>query len=262
MLTLKVLGSRQMIRSYTINELEELTAVNKRTISDYITKGLLSGPSHRGRGAVYSQRDFNILRVIPKLRTLLKDEYGSLKSIGRFLAQLSIPDIQTLAARDTERSFTVEVRRLRLRLSLMGLMPHVSPEKFDEVLDRLSPEQICSIDSGRVQIGTVIDLGELFAYENEMSGNAGAKGHTNGFSANPSHHEDTDRLPKLSAELFSERDLEETIPARSAASELKAAAKDNSANSSETKKMLALKLDEIANRLDRVEQMLDYEADR
>ena len=230
---------------------------------------MLSGPSHRGRGAVYSQRDFNVLRVIPKLRTLLKDEYGSLKSIGSFLAQLSIPDIQTLAARNTERSFTVEVRRLRLRLSLMGLMPHVSPEKFDEVLERLSPEQICSIDCGRVQIGTVINLSELFAYEHDMSANGGAKGHTNGhsngLSANSSHHEDTDRLPRLSEDLFSERDLEETIPARSAASELKASEKGNGnangSNSSETKKMLALKLDEIANRLDRVEQMLDSEAD-
>jgi len=251
-----------MIRSYTINELEELTSVNKRTISDYITKGLLSGPSHRGRGAVYSQRDFNILRVIPKLRTLLKDEYGSLKSIAAFLAQLSVPDIQTLAARDTERSFTVEVRRLRVRLSLMGLMPHVSPEKFDQVLGRLSPEQICSIDSGRVQMGTVIDLRELFAYEQEMSGNGRAKEHLNGFSADFSDHEDTDRLPRLSEDLFSERDLEETIPGRSAASELKTNGKANGTNSSETKRMLVLKLDEIANRLDRVEQMLDYETDQ
>jgi len=250
-----------MIRSYSINELEELTAVNKRTISDYVTKGLLSGPSHRGRGAVYSQRDFNVLRVIPKLRSLLKDEYGSLKSIGGFLAQLSIPDIQSLAARETERRFTVEVRRLRVRLSLMGLMPHVPPEKFDEILGRLSPEQICSIDSGRVGMGTVINLSELFAHEKQMSENDGAEGHLDVFSS----LEDTDLLPKLSEELSEDkRDLEETLPGRSeapkaAASEVNANGAGTNGRTSETKTMLALKLDEIANRLDRVEQMLESE---
>jgi DNA-binding transcriptional MerR regulator len=250
-----------MIRSYSINELEELTAVNKRTISDYITKGLLSGPSHRGRGAVYSQRDLNVLRVIPKLRSLLKDEYGSLKSIGGFLAQLSITDIQALAARETELSFTVEVRRLRVRLSLMGLMPHVSPEKFDEVLGRLSPGQICSIDSGRVGMGTVIDLSELFAHEKQMSENGGVEGHLKGYSS----QEDTDCLPKLSEDIFAERGLEEMFPERSEAP--KAAASEVNANragandrTAETKTMHALKLDEIANRLDRVEQKLESES--
>ncbi|MCP4002417.1 MAG: MerR family transcriptional regulator [Gammaproteobacteria bacterium] len=245
-----------MIRSYTINELEELTAVNKRTISDYITKGLLSGPSHRGRGAVYSQRDFNILRVIPKLRSLLKDEYGSLKLISIFLAQLSVPDIQTLAARDTERSFTVEVRRLRVRLSLMGLMPHVSPEKFDQVLDHLSPEQICSIDTGRVQIGTVIDLSKLFSLERELSGGVSSE-QLNRFTTD---FEDTDILPRLSGDFFPEQGLEETIPVRSASSALKVNGQDDNANGPEVKKLLVLKLEEIANRLDRVEQMLDSEA--
>jgi hypothetical protein len=127
-------------------------------------------------------------------------------------------------------------------------MPHVSPEKFDEILARLSPEQICSVDSGRVQIGTVIDLAKLFALEHELS--------NSGFSVVDEANEDTDCLPDLS-----EGDMEETIPARSAASELKANRKTDGSSSSETKKTLALKLDEIANRLDRVEQMLDHETE-
>jgi DNA-binding transcriptional MerR regulator len=209
-----------MIRSYTMSELEQFTGVNKRTISDYVTKGLLSGPSHRGRGAVYSQRDFNVLRVIPKLRSLLKDEYGSLKSIAAFLTQLSVPDIQALASRDTERAFTVEVRRLRVRLSLIGMMPHVSPEKFDEVLSRLTPEQICSVDAGRVQLGTVIDLAKLFALDQEIS--------STGFSTPEKAREDTDCLPELSAELLAIRDLEETIPSRSEIPETNVAAENHS----------------------------------
>jgi DNA-binding transcriptional MerR regulator len=252
-----------MIRSYTINELEELTAVNKRTISDYITKGLLAGPSHRGRGAVYSQRDLNVLRVIPKLRTLLKDEYGSLKSIAGFLSQLSVPDIQMLAARESERSFTVEVRRVRVRLALMNLMPHVAPEKFDEVLERLSPEQICSIDTGRVQIGSVINLSQLFAHEQVQSENSGASGHQAADHLNEaSYQEDTDLLPRLTEDHFAGPDLEETIPGRSAAELTEPDDKTAEVNStSGTKDMLTSKLDEIANRLDRVEQMLENEAE-
>ena len=245
-----------MIRSYTINKLEELTAINKRTISDYITKGLLIGPSHRGRGAVYAQRDLNALRVIPQLRILMKKEYGALKAVSSFLEQLSISDLQALATRKTERAFIAWVHRLRVRLSLMRIIPHVPPEKLDEVLSQLTPEQICSVDSGRVQIGAVINMKQLFAYE---QGIENAEEATPAESPSNGHSlydlEETDSLPQLSAELFVERDLEATLPDSSGV-----VAVDMKDDADITRKLLTIKLDEIANRLDRVEQMLENDA--
>ena len=229
-----------MIRSYSINELEELAGINRRTISDYITKGLLTGPSHRGRGAVYSQRDLNVLQVIPRLRTLLKEEYGSLKAVAAFLDQLSVHDIHILATRQTERAFIVEVRRLRVRLSLMDLMPHLAPERIDEVLQQLTPEQICGVDSGRVQIGAVLDMGSLFSIDNGSHESAGRTMSLLSPDGLAEHDDDTDRLPQLSE-----------------AAVVEAAA--DKASSGDTRQLLTLKLDEIASRLDRVEQMLDYE---
>jgi DNA-binding transcriptional MerR regulator len=248
-----------MIRSFTINELEELTSINKRTISDYITKGLLIGSSHRGRGAVYSQRDLNALRVIPRLRTLMKKEYGALKAVASFLEQLSISDLQALATRKTERAFIVWVHRLRVRLSLIRIIPHVPPEKLDEVLSQLTPEQICSVDQGRVHIGAVINMRELFAYEQaiaEADDTTSAESQ-DGYSNDHSSYdqEKTDRLPQLSAELLVERDLEATLPDSSGV-----AAVDMKDDTDITQKLLTIKLDEIANRLDRVEQMLENNA--
>lgn len=241
-----------MIRSYTINELEQLTAINRRTISDYITKGLLTGPSHRGRGAVYSQRDLNVLQVIPQLRTLMKQEYGSLKSIASFLSQLSVHDIHVLASFETERAFISEVRRLRVRLSLLDLMPYLAPEKIDEVLEALTPEQVCSVDTGRVQLGAILDMSQLLAGSPANQARAHAdngngaerltqsNGRSNGSAGN---EDDTDQLPQLDAETVAEM------------------AADEGQATGETRRLLALKLDEIASRLDRVEQMLEYESD-
>ncbi len=248
-----------MIRSYTINELEELTAINKRTISDYITKGLLIGPSHRGRGAVYSQRDLNALKVIPQLRTLMKEEYGSLKAVAGFLEQLSISDLQALANRKTERAFVDWVHRFRVRLSLMRIIPHVPPERLDEVLSQLTPEQISSVDSGRVQIGAVINMRQLFAYEQAIADtdDTTSAESQDGYSNDHLDQEDTDSLPQLSSELFVERDLEATLP--DSAGLVGVEVQDDS---DITQKLLTLKLDDIANRLDRVEQMLESESDQ
>ncbi len=249
-----------MIRSFTINELEELTAINKRTISDYITKGLLIGSSHRGRGAVYSQRDLNALRVIPRLRTLMKKEYGALKEVASFMEQLSIFDLQALATRKTERAFIFQVHRLRVRLSLIRIIPRVPPERLDEVLNQLTPEQICSVDSGRVQIGAVINMRQLFAYEQGIadSDDTTSAESQDGYSNDHLLYdqEETDRLPQLSTELFVKRDLEATLPNSSGV-----AAVEVKDGSDITRKLLTIKLDEIASRLDRVEQMLENDAD-
>jgi DNA-binding transcriptional MerR regulator len=236
-----------MIRTYTIDELEKLSGVSKRSISDYISKGLMRGPSHRGRGAVYSQRDLNTLLLIPRLRMLMHDAFASLKAVGVFLEVLSIGDIRSLAARKTEEGLVLSVRRLRVRQSLMGLMPQISPEKFDQVLDQLTPEQISSVDAGRIQIGAVIDMGKLFAYEQNISAGASED------SAIDTDNDATDTLPRLDSELSIDGGLEKTLTGIASKTLLAVEAIDDEASGT----FLALKLDEISDRLNRVEQMLE-----
>jgi DNA-binding transcriptional MerR regulator len=236
-----------MIRTYTIDELEKLSGVSKRSISDYISKGLMRGPSHRGRGAVYSQRDLNTLLLIPRLRMLMHDAFASLKAVGVFLEELSIGDIRSLAARKTEEGLVLSVRRLRVRQSLMGLMPQISPEKFDQVLDQLTPEQISSVDAGRIQIGAVIDMGKLFAYEQNISAGASED------SAIDTDNDATDTLPRLDSDLSIDGGLEKTLTGISSKTLLAVEAIDDEASGT----FLALKLDEISDRLNRVEQMLE-----
>jgi len=66
---------------YTVNELEQISGVTRRTIGEYVSKGLLSGPSHRGRGARYAQSDVDALQIIPRLRTLRE---GALSVLSQF----------------------------------------------------------------------------------------------------------------------------------------------------------------------------------
>ncbi len=150
-----------MIRSYTVTELEQISGCTRRTISDYIAKGVLAGPSHRGRGARYPQKDLDVLTVLPRIRTLMKREYPTLKEVSAFLDQLSVRDINRLATRVTEDAFVSEIRRLRVRNSLMNLLPYVPPERIELLLADCTPGQIRGIDSGRYQIGAVVDIEAL-----------------------------------------------------------------------------------------------------
>ena len=150
-----------MIHMYTVNELEEISGFTRRTIGDYIAKGLLAGPSHRGRGARYSQADADVLRVIPALRTLMKKEFPNLREVQEFLTHVSAHDIHSLARKTTEGAFVLEVRTLRVRISLAAVLPQVPPERLDQTLKQLTPEQIRGVDTGRYQLGAVIDMAEL-----------------------------------------------------------------------------------------------------
>jgi DNA-binding transcriptional MerR regulator len=150
-----------MIHMYTVNELEEISGFTRRTIGDYIAKGLLAGPSHRGRGARYSQADADVLRVIPALRTLMKKEFSNLREVQEFLTHVSAHDIHSLAGKTTEGAFVLEVRTLRVRISLAAVLPQVPPERLDLTLKQLTPEQIRGVDTGRYQLGAVIDMAEL-----------------------------------------------------------------------------------------------------
>lgn len=154
-----------MIRTYTVKELEDLSGLTRRTIGDYVSKGLLSGPSHRGRGACYSQADVDILRVIPRLRVLMKKDFPTLRALRNFLAQLSSRDLHNLARKTNPDAFTQAIRELRLRLLLTAMFPQASMARIERVLSGLSPEQIRSIDGGRSQLGSVIDMSSLLQGE-------------------------------------------------------------------------------------------------
>ncbi len=156
-----------MIRTYTVKELEDLSGLTRRTIGDYVSKGLLAGPSHRGRGACYSQADVDILRVIPRLRVLMKKDFPTLRALRSFLAQLSGRDLHSLARKTSPDAFALAVRALRLRLLLTAMLPQVSTARIDKVLSALSPEQIRSIDGGRSQLGSVIDMAALLQNEGD-----------------------------------------------------------------------------------------------
>ena len=169
------------MRSYDLSELEELSALSRRTISDYVSRGLLAGPSHRGRGARYSQRDLDALRVIPRLRTVMKPEFPTLVSVRDFLTELSPSELRQLVRLSNERAFEVEVRRIRLLLRLKTFLPAVSPERVSAVLSELTPEQICGVDRGQIQIGSLLNMEALASDERAINGN-GSNG--NGHYAN------------------------------------------------------------------------------
>ena len=149
------------MRSYDLTELEEMSALSRRTISDYVSRGLLSGPSHRGRGARYSQRDLDALRVIPRLRTVLKPEFPNLNSVREFLGGLASSDLRQLVRLTSERAFEIEVRRIRIQDRLKTFLPAAPPEALGAALATLTPEQVSGVDRGQIQIGSLIDIERL-----------------------------------------------------------------------------------------------------
>lgn len=149
------------MRSYDLTELEEMSALSRRTISDYISRGLLSGPSHRGRGARYAQRDLDALRVIPRLRTVLKPEFPNLNSVREFLDDLNSSDLRRLVRLSNERAFEIEVRRIRILNRLKTFLPAAPPEAVTKALATLTPEQISGVDRGQIQVGSLIDIERL-----------------------------------------------------------------------------------------------------
>jgi len=165
-----------MIQSYTVTEVEDICGVSRRTISEYVAKGLLSGPSHRGRGARYPQSDVDVLKVLPKFRTLMKREFPNLNAVATFLRQISVRDLRSLTKKNSESSFMLEVRRLRIRNNLAALAPHVAPEHIESVLDALTEGQIRAIDSGRYHIGAVLDISELLKQHPKPTAQAAVNG--------------------------------------------------------------------------------------
>jgi DNA-binding transcriptional MerR regulator len=155
------------MRSYELADLEAKSALSRRTISDYVSRGLLSGPSHRGRGARYAQRDLDALQVIPLLRTVMKAEYPNLNGVREFLNMLSSDELARLAQSTTDQGFEEEVRRIRVRMSLRAIVPAVPPEQLMTALNRLTAEQIRGVDRGHYQIGSLVDFESLTVAGND-----------------------------------------------------------------------------------------------
>jgi hypothetical protein len=167
-----------MMQSYTVTEVEDICGISRRTISEYVAKGLLSGPSHRGRGARYPQSDIDVLKLLPKFRTLMKREFPNLNAVATFVRQISMHDLRMLAKKSSAASFVLAVKRLRIRNSLAALAPHVAPEHIENVLDGLSEGQIRAIDSGRYQIGAVLDISALLQEHPKLSAQAVVNGNS------------------------------------------------------------------------------------
>jgi hypothetical protein len=147
--------------TYALTDLEGQSAMSRRTISDYVSKGLLSGPSHRGRGARYPQRDLDALRIIPRLRTVMKNEYPGMEAVRSFLGELSPADVHRIARLPNERVFETEVRRLRIRNRVRTSLPNVSPERIESILEGLTPEQVRGVDLGQYQLSAILDMKAL-----------------------------------------------------------------------------------------------------
>jgi DNA-binding transcriptional MerR regulator len=157
------------MRSYELAELEAQSALSRRTITDYVSRGLLSGPSHRGRGARYSQRDLDALQVIPLLRTVLKSEFPNLNGVREFLETVYPDELGRLAKMTDDQDFEMAVRRIRVHRALRAILPAVPPEQLKAVLNSLTPEQIRGVDRGHYQIGSLVDFESLSAAGNNES---------------------------------------------------------------------------------------------
>jgi len=266
---------------YTVNQLEEISGVTRRTIGDYISKGLLAGPSHRGRGARYSQSDADVLKVIPRLRTVMKKEFPSLREVHGFLAHLAPYELHSLAKKNNEAAFELEVRTLRVQNSLASILPQVAPEDLARALGELTPEQIRAVDTGRYQLGAVIDMAGLLSehkyddsppFANQGKRPNGAKqaatnGHTdsswkvnwldsnaftgsNGFDANPVDMSALDSVAERMENIVKGTDMELFQQDSVDDSAVHTHAPEKASSPSD-------RLEEITERVERLERLLD-----
>ena len=275
-----------MIHMYTVDELEKISGVTRRTIGDYISKGLLAGPSHRGRGARYSQADADVLRVIPRIRTVLRKEFPSLREVHVFLGQLSPYELHSLARKNNEAAFELEVRTLRVHNSLAAILPQVPPEKLTLALKELTPEQIRGVDTGRYQLGAVIDMASLLSERQEGSPqlqnsvtqegqlattkatNGNSRSATNGDSHSSWSVNWLDRnaymdVNEFAAEVADMSALEsitqrlEKIASDTGTDLIRHESDSDSQNSSQVTAAAADRLTDIAERVERLERLLD-----
>ncbi|QBD78640.1 MerR family transcriptional regulator [Ktedonosporobacter rubrisoli] len=85
---------------WTIEELAEEVNIPIRTIRYYISEGLLPGPYARGKAATYDEVHLFRLRLI----RLLSQQRMPLAQMRSLLANLTLPELQTLLAEEEQRA--------------------------------------------------------------------------------------------------------------------------------------------------------------
>lgn len=121
-----------MTQEYTIESLAKLVGLQRRTIRNYITQGLLRGPDSLGRNARYTDYHLKRLKLIKQMKLVLN---LSLSEIRRLLntvganEDLTFGDIKLAAGSMMPHDETeTESSGLSEAMAPMSAMPTSSPE--------------------------------------------------------------------------------------------------------------------------------------
>ena len=120
-----------MTQEYTIESLSKLVGLQRRTIRNYITQGLLRGPDSLGRNARYTDYHLKRLKLIKQMKLVLN---LSLSEIRRLLntvganEDLTFGDIKLAAGSMPHDETEAESSGLSEAMAPMSAMPASSPE--------------------------------------------------------------------------------------------------------------------------------------
>jgi len=120
-----------MTQEYTIESLAKLVGLQRRTIRNYITQGLLRGPDSLGRNARYTDYHLKRLKLIKQMKLVLN---LSLSEIRRLLntvganEDLTFGDIKLAAGSMPHDGTETESSEMSEAMAPMSAMPASSPE--------------------------------------------------------------------------------------------------------------------------------------
>ena len=124
-----------MTQEYTIESLSKRVGLQRRTIRNYITQGLLRGPDSLGRNARYTDYHLKRLKLIKQMKLVLN---LSLSEIRRLLntvganEDLTFGDIKLAAGSMPDDETETESSGLPEAMAPMSAMPASSPEAEPE----------------------------------------------------------------------------------------------------------------------------------
>lgn len=124
-----------MTQEYTIESLAKLVGLQRRTIRNYITQGLLRGPDSLGRNARYTDYHLKRLKLIKQMKLVLN---LSLSEIRRLLntvganEDLTFGDIKLAAGSMPHHETETESSEMSEAMAPMSAMPASSPEAEPE----------------------------------------------------------------------------------------------------------------------------------
>ena len=124
-----------MTQEYTIESLAKLVGLQRRTIRNYITQGLLRGPDTLGRNARYTDYHLKRLKLIKQMKLVLN---LSLSEIRRLLntaganEDLTFGDIKLAAGSMPHDEMETESSEMSEAMAPMSAMPASSPEAEPE----------------------------------------------------------------------------------------------------------------------------------